>query len=141
MTSFERIRIHNWRQFSNVDIEFHPRLTVLTGANGAGKTTLLHLLNRHWGWNIPLVSAPRVGKTGKRRYWTGFWGGASSDEKEEANDQVKEIGSIDYKDHRSGLLTVPAEVEETYAVQISPLPTLSGVYVPSHRPLISTSES
>lgn len=34
---FKRLKISDWRQFSNVDISFHPHLTVLTGANGAGK--------------------------------------------------------------------------------------------------------
>jgi predicted ATPase len=41
---FNNLRIEGWRQFDNIDIEFHPRLTVLTGANGAGKTTLLRVL-------------------------------------------------------------------------------------------------
>ena len=56
--TFRSLRIRSWRQFEDVSIAFHPRLSILTGANGAGKTTLLHLLNRHWGWNIPYVSAP-----------------------------------------------------------------------------------
>lgn len=41
---FKRLKISDWRQFSNVDISFHPHLTVLTGANGAGKTTILTLI-------------------------------------------------------------------------------------------------
>jgi len=56
---FNRIRIANWRQFREVDIEFHDRLTVLTGANGAGKTTVLNLLSRHFGWQGTLVSTPK----------------------------------------------------------------------------------
>ncbi|MFC3243974.1 AAA family ATPase [Gordonia humi] len=37
MNRFSRIQISNWRQFRNVDVKFHNRLTVLTGANGSGK--------------------------------------------------------------------------------------------------------
>jgi predicted ATPase len=43
MNRFRSLRIEGWRQFDNVDIELHPRLTVLTGANGAGKTSLLRI--------------------------------------------------------------------------------------------------
>lgn len=30
---FKRLNIKGWRQFLNIDIEFHENLTVLTGAN------------------------------------------------------------------------------------------------------------
>ena len=47
---FKALRISDWKQFQNIDIDFHERLTILTGANGSGKTTLLHLLAKHFGW-------------------------------------------------------------------------------------------
>jgi len=47
---FLRLQVHDWRQFGSVDLQFHPRLTVLTGANASGKTTLLNLLARHFQW-------------------------------------------------------------------------------------------
>ena len=53
---FKRLKISDWRQFSNVDISFHPHLTVLTGANGAGKTTILNLLSQSTGWNPTSVA-------------------------------------------------------------------------------------
>lgn len=43
---FRSISLRGWQQFGAVDIEFHNRLTVLTGANGSGKTTLLRFLAR-----------------------------------------------------------------------------------------------
>src|SRR5690606_32060091 len=70
---FSKLIIHHWRQFSRVEIDFHPRLTVLTGANGRGKTTLLHLLNRHWGWNLQYVSSPPTNGKEVKKYWAGFW--------------------------------------------------------------------
>lgn len=40
----KRLRVHSWRQFAEVDINLHPRLTVLVGPNGTGKSSLLSLL-------------------------------------------------------------------------------------------------
>ena len=48
--TFKTLQINDWKQFQNIDIVFHERLTILTGANGSGKTTLLHLLAKHFGW-------------------------------------------------------------------------------------------
>lgn len=132
---FERLSVHTWRQFDSVDIEFHPRLTILTGANGAGKTTLLHLLNRHWGWNIPYVSTPLFTKKGVRKLWSGFWSRDRSTDMDEASVPSQlEIGSIEYRDHGEAQLSVPTASIETFAVSIRPQPSLHGVYVPSHRP-------
>ena len=40
---------NGWRQFKEVDIKFHKRLTIITGTNGAGKTSILNILNNHFG--------------------------------------------------------------------------------------------
>ena len=69
---FAGIDLQGWRQFEAVSIDFHPRLTVLTGANGTGKTTILNLLNRHFGWNLTLVSTPKS-RRGVLRYWSDLW--------------------------------------------------------------------
>lgn len=54
---FQRLELRRWRQFDSVEIDFHPRLTVITGANGAGKTTLLSVLAPHFSWNAQLISS------------------------------------------------------------------------------------
>src|SRR5438045_103035 len=69
---FKRLGISNWRQFRDVNLEFHPKLTVITGANGAGKTTLLNLLSRHFGWHGVLVSTPRRLRDGTA-FFTDLW--------------------------------------------------------------------
>ena len=44
------IKIDSWRQYENINIDFHKQLTILTGANGAGKSTILNIINQHFGW-------------------------------------------------------------------------------------------
>lgn len=51
-----QLSVKDWRQFSDIDIVFHPRLTILTGANGAGKTTLLNILAPHFEWSAQLLT-------------------------------------------------------------------------------------
>lgn len=37
----EQVSLKNFRCFEQLDVTFHPQLTVLTAPNGAGKTTIL----------------------------------------------------------------------------------------------------
>lgn len=55
---FKSLSLDGWRQFRRIEINFHPRLTVLTGANGAGKTTLLSVISRHLGWGNKYIATP-----------------------------------------------------------------------------------
>ncbi len=66
------LHVGGWRQYSRVNIKFHPRLTVLTGENGAGKTTLLNLLSQNYGWQVPLIGTPSR-KGGPLKYLTDLW--------------------------------------------------------------------
>ncbi|WP_160182310.1 AAA family ATPase, partial [Paraglaciecola mesophila] len=95
---FESIEIKNWRQFDSVKIDFHPNLTVITGANGAGKTTVLGMLSRHFGWNIQYASTPRKAKKGLVQYLSDFWSESSPKRLPQNKGQI-EIGSISYKGH------------------------------------------
>ncbi len=130
-----RLDLHNWRQFEHVQIDFHERLTVLTGANGAGKTTILHILNRHWGWNIPFTSAVRLKRLSHGRYWTGFWRSGFEDDEALSHTPTLTIGEIAYVGHPNASIEVPADVAETFSPAITPMPKLFGVYVSSHRPV------
>ncbi len=39
--NLQKLRLHDYRCFKSIDIEFHQQLTVLVAANGAGKTSIL----------------------------------------------------------------------------------------------------
>lgn len=55
----KKLYIENWKQFENIDIEFHDNVTIFTGANGSGKTTLLNLLAKHFGWQTQELATPK----------------------------------------------------------------------------------
>ncbi|WP_259639448.1 AAA family ATPase, partial [Pseudomonas syringae] len=49
-----RLRLRDFRSFETIDIDFHPRLTVLVAANGTGKTSILDAIAVAFG---PYVGA------------------------------------------------------------------------------------
>lgn len=132
---FKKIKIHNWRQFNNVSIDFHPNLTVITGANGAGKTTVLSMLSRHFGWNIQYASTPRKAKKGLVSYLSDFWKDAEPSRLPNNSSQIR-IGSIEYTGTSTkAQICVPHEVQQQYNVHIDQQQPEQGIYISSHRPV------
>lgn len=131
---FKSIEIQDWRQFSSVDIEFHDKLTVLTGANGAGKTTILNLLNRHFGWNLHLVGTPRSGKKGVIRFFSDLWN-LRNLPLEDSGSKQNVFGKIVYENGKEAQLSIPHEVSNQYSVNILDQQSISGIFIPSHRPV------
>jgi len=127
MTHFTGFKLEEWQQFRQVDLEFHPRLTVLTGANGSGKTTILNLLARHADWQVPALSVPRrFGRTGRVEYFMRYFLG-----RDRSNEN--DIGSITYASGQSAQLSVPPEAKANYQIQIRGQQTVPCFFVPSHR--------
>ena len=122
---FRQLVVQNWRQFGDVSIEFHPRLTVLTGANGSGKTTLLNLLGRHFQWMTQYLGTPKRSGTGT--FWT-------IDDRTHTGAGQTEIGQLTYATgHVAPLLAQEGSV--TYDVIISGEQFVPGLYLSSHRSL------
>lgn len=150
---FSKLRITNWRQFRELDLDFHPRLTVLTGANGAGKTTVLNLLSRHFGWQGTLVSTPRRDQSGltfSADFWTDdylayyeTWLQRRSAKTEALKSPPapatpeQNIGTLTYGSQQTATLAVPVNVGAAYQISIRNEQPQRGLHIPSHRPIYS----
>lgn len=137
---FTRIKIEDWRQFSNIDISFHEHLTVLTGANGAGKTTVLNLLSKSTGWDPQFVSSYEKDDKGVIKYLNSLkkigrkifikWGPTYN-----TQSISNKLGELEFSDGTIGNLVLPDNIATgTYSIAIQGGKQERGVYVNSHRP-------
>ena len=128
---FRELRLRDWRQYADVEIGFHDRLTVLTGANGSGKTTILNVLNRHFNWTTYFVRSPRLMSSenaGVRwRLTPAIWG---------QRDDAIDVGSLEYSDGTEASVVVPAagEGQQQYTLELRNQAPVDGLFIPSHRP-------
>lgn len=134
---FQRLCIKGWRQFLDIDIEFHRHLTVLTGANGAGKTTILNLVSQSTGWTTEFVSSYKQEKTGRARYFNSIlekWEKLFDGQPETNNDRnYTKIGEIRYSDGVLSDIVVPTDVNTgTYQAQLKNMHLEKGVFIDSH---------
>ena len=140
LAMFTRIKIEDWRQFSNIDITFHEHLTVLTGANGAGKTTVLNLLSKSTGWNPQFVSSYEKDENGIVKYLNSlknfghklFIKLVSTENTQPINNK---LGELEFSDGTITDLILPDNLTNgTYSIDIQGGKTEKGVFVNSHRP-------
>lgn len=116
-----------WQQFESLNLDFHDKLTVLTGANGSGKTTILNLLAKHSGWDYASLSVPKKDKI------SGAWGWLISLFKNHEDSSSLAIGYIEYSDSTTASLVVPKENSAQYQIQIKDQKPLECFFIPSHR--------
>ncbi len=93
--AFTSIRLRNWRQFEEVEIDVHPRLTVITGANGAGKSTILNLFSQHFGYARPFLATPKKKKGGGIAYDSGYYARSNFFAEESADDELDDEDELE----------------------------------------------
>lgn len=126
--NFNKLTISDWKQFEKIDIDFHPQLTVLTGANGSGKTTIINMLSRHFGWDHRELATPaQETKTGIFRFFARWF-------KSEPTSNDLKIGELFYSDNKKSDLTISDSNSAQYAVSIPQQQNIQGISIPSHRP-------
>ena len=128
---FASLEIEDWRQFDHVNISFHPRLTVLTGANASGKSTLLGVLARHFNWARNYSSSPT-----KRAGLKGLWsnGGRRTTSANLAG--LNHVGSLEYRNGVSTEIASPpleSAARQQYDILLTQQQQVVGLYLTSHR--------
>ena len=122
------MKILDWKQFEKIEIEFHPQLTVLTGANGSGKTTILNLLSRHFGWNHHELATPAKDEsTGIFKFFQRFF-------KTPSKSSENIIGELNYSNGTKVDLSIDNNNSAQYSVAIHDQQKIHGISIPSHRP-------
>lgn len=130
---FKNLSLSDWRQFEKINLEFHPRLTILTGANGSGKTSLLSILGRHYQWDIPFVGTPwRNRSTPSTNYRLERIRLLNS---ETGGREV--IGQLVYDSGETSEITAPPQGGQQYHLEYSAMRQVRGLHIPSHRPMQS----
>lgn len=127
MPQFRALRLNNWQQFADLHIEFHPRVTILTGANGSGKTTVLSLLARHVGWETQSLAVPSQNAISGAISWL-----TRLFKRDEVQPDLT-IGSLEYDSGKSARIAVPQASGASYQVEIHGQQKVPCFFVPSHR--------
>ena len=138
-TKFNSLRIEGWRQFGRVDISFHPRLTILTGANGAGKSSLLRILTEHFGFSKPFLATPIWQSDGRYTYITGLFTGVIARLWKIISAQssnISNVGVIKYANGVESELQVPTQSAVQYNVKILKRQPVVGIHIDSHEPAL-----
>lgn len=114
---FKSLELLKWRQFKKVHLDFHDRLTILTGRNGCGKSSIIRLLEAHFplGRQPFFVSTSKFGTTGNVEF--------SSDSQDNLlrfRKSVPErnlVGLLKYSDDSLVHLSVPINPKSQYVLE------------------------
>ncbi len=134
---FKALKIYDWKHFEKIDLIFHQRITILTGANGSGKSTIIRLLARHVNWQFNELSTPEKDEsTGLLRYYARkllpkWFDGKKKTEVELGN----VIGEITYSNNQKVQVHISPNVSNPqYSISINNQQGIRGLHIPAYRP-------
>ena len=133
--SFKQLKFANWRQFSQVEIDFHPNLTIITGANGAGKSTILNILGQIIGAHRQYLGVPTK-EGGTKKFVSSLFSVPSRIFdwlRPKSDPNWSNIGILSYENGSQFDLLVPTQGQQSYSLQISNQQHVNGFHMPSHR--------
>ena len=137
-TKFTSLQIEGWRQFGQVDIALHPRLTVLTGANGAGKSSLLRIFYTHFGIYQPFLATPIPQSRGGYSYLPGLFTGTIANIWQRLwtrQSDLSTVGAVTYANGFESNLQIPAQAGVQYELRIPQQQSVLGIHIDSHAPI------
>lgn len=133
----KNLEINDWKHFEKVSIDFHPKITILTGSNGSGKSTIIRLISKHVNWNFNELSTPEKDEsTGILRYFARkllpkWFDGNKKTESELGT----VIGSVVYVGGKKSQIHIsPNESNAQYATSINDQQGIRGIHIPAYRP-------
>lgn len=135
---FNSLQLTEWQQFKKIEIDFHPKVTIITGANGSGKSTILKLLSTHFGWNIPFLATPYlIPRQGSYKYLSQFipitatpWGTLFEN-------STDILGDITYTNQTLAHIMLDYELsnDPQFNFKIHNQQNIDGLHINSHRPI------
>ena len=132
---FKSIEISDWQQFDHVSLDLSTKVVIITGANGSGKTTIASQLGRHFGYKKTSLATPISSSDGKITYTAGLFGQIQKlFEFFKPKSNPNQIGTIGYNNGQVAKISLPTASAVNYETVISQMPTMPGVFMPSHRP-------
>lgn len=135
---FSNLQIGGWQQFGKIEIDFHERVTILTGANASGKTTLLGILAQHSTWQTEALATPEATEKneskrgGLYQFVVNVLGGLWASK---IPDDQQAIGMLRYDREEESPIVVPTSPAAKYNVGLLHMKRTPCFYIPSHRPV------
>ena len=121
--TFTQLKLSNWRQFDSIDIQFHDRITILTGTNGTGKSTVLNVLSHHFNWTDRVIQTPSQ-----------IDGIANYQINKEKKGASISVGTIFYSNKSNSIVWFSeTQYDAEKTITFNQAAEVRGVHIPAHR--------